>query len=251
MSSKTRRGVVVAESAGATIRRITPLGFTDQEAAGWYRNYSQTNWLLRAVLALFAGFGLLVCGTVSANYLELSLMASLIVRPFVYVMVGVLFAYAEYSTASSGLPAKLSIVHESVLRRTSQINRQGVLPFGVAVLLIYYWSLPSSFHAVLSNNMAHFMMYLTLVCAGGLVLTGITLVSRPLLMIISVAFGKILGLSGAFLILSPNNLYDLYPAAQQADTGVIMITVMTVIDMIILPCWLYGYFKTGAHMRQS
>jgi len=251
LSSKTRREVAVAESAGATIRRITSLGFTDQEAAGWYRNHSQTNWLLRVILALFAGLCLLVCGIVFANYLESSLMSSMLLQPFVYLMMGVSFSYASYSVAFSGLSVKLSIIHEAILRKTSVINRHGVLPFGLAIVMIYFWSLPSSFHAALSNNMTHFMMYLTFVCAGGLVLTGITLVSRPLLMILSVAFGKILGLYGAFLILSPRYLYDFYPAAQQADTGVIMISVMTVIDMIILPCWLYRYFRAGVHIRQS
>jgi len=243
--------VTVAESAGATIRRITPLGFTDQEAVGWYRNYSQTNWMLRSVLALFSGLGLLVYGIVFANFLESSLMSSMIIRPVVYAIVGGLFAYAAYSVASSGISVRLSIIHESVLRRTALINRQGVLPFVLAMLMIYYWSLPFSFHAVQLSNITHYVMYLTFICAGGLVLTGVTLVSRPLLMILSVAVGKALGLYGAFLILSPAYLYDVYPAAQQADTGVIMITIMTVIDMIILPCWLYRYFRTGAHIRQS
>jgi hypothetical protein len=68
-------------------------------------------------------------------------------------------------------------------------------------------------------------------------------VSSHVLAVLSVAVGKIMGLFGAFLILSPTCLYDVYPVAQQAETGLIMIAIMTIIDMAVLPCWLYKYFS--------
>jgi len=245
LSIKTHRRATVAESAGATIRRIIPLGFTEQEAVGWYRYHLQGDWRLKFALASVSGFALIILGTVGGNaYLESSLMSSMIMRPFVYVTVGLLFAYAANKVASSGFSVKLSIIHESLSMRSSQINRCGILSFALAGLMIYFWALPSSIDASLSNSMIRCMMYLTFIFAGGLVLTGITLVSHHLLIILSIVVGKMLGLLGAYLILSPTYLYSAYPAAQQADAGVIMITIMTVIDMIILPCWLYRYFRT-------
>ena len=252
LSIKARRRVTVADSAGATIRRITPLGFTEQEAVGWYRNHLQSNWRLKFALASVSGFALVIFGAVFLNaYFESSLTSSMIMRPFVYVTVGSLFAYAANTVSCSGFSVKLSIIHESISRRTSQIDRYGILSFVLAGLMIYFWVLPSSIDAAPSNGMIRFMMYLTFICAGVLVLTGITLVSHHLLIILSIAVGKMLGLLGAYLILSPAYLYGAYPAPQQADAGVIMITIMTIIDMILLPCWLCSYFRTGAPIRQS
>ena len=244
--------MAVTESAGATIRRITPLGFTDQEAVGWYRNNVQSNWLMTFVPTFVSGIALVLIGTVFANdYLESSLMTSIIMQHLLYVMVGILFAYAAHSMAFSGHSVKLSIVYESVLRRTSLINRHGVLSFVAAGLMIYYWSLPSSLDAALSSNMTQFIMCLSFSCVGVLILEGSMRVSHHALIMLSIAVGKIMGLFGAFLILSPTYLYHAFPAIQQVETGVIMITIMTVIDLAILPCWLYTYFRTPARIQQT
>jgi len=252
LSIKTRKregGVV--ESAGATIRRITPLGLTDQEAVGWYRNNVQKNWFSRFVFASVSGSAL-VLGTVFANgSLESSLVTSIILQHFIFVMVGVLFAYAAHSFASSGLSVRLFIAYESVLREVSLVNRYGALSFSAAGLMTWYWTLPSSFDAALSSGFTQIMMRLSFSCVGALILGGSTRVSSHALAMLSIAVGKVMGLFGAFLILSPAHLYDVYPAVQQAETGVIMIAIMTVIDMTVLPCWLYKYFKSPDHIRQT
>jgi hypothetical protein len=75
-------------------------------------------------------------------------------------------------------------------------------------------------------------------------------VSGHALAMLSIAAGKIMGLFGAYLILSPTRLYDVYPIVQQAEAGVTMITIMAVIDMAVIPCWLYKYFKNMDHSRR-
>jgi len=243
--------MAVTESAGATIRRIIPLGFTDQEAIGWYRNNVQSNWLMKFVTTFVSGIALVLIGIAFANYLESSLMTSIIMQHFVYVALGILFAYAAHSMAFSGHSVKLSIAYESVLRRISLINRHGVLSFITAGLMIYYWSLPSSLEATLSSNLTRIVMCLSLVCVGVLILEGSMSVNRHARIMLSIASGKIMGLFGAFLILSPKYLYYTFPVVQQAETGIIMIMIMTVIDLAILPCWLCRYFRAAAHIQQT
>jgi len=175
----------------------------------------------------------------------------MILQHFALVMVGILFAYAAHSVASSGLSVSLFIAYESVLRKVSLVNRYGALSFSAAGLMICYWALPSSFDAALSSSLPQLMMRMSFICVGALVLAGSMCISSHAVAMLSIAVGKVMGLFGAFLILSPAHLYDVYPAVQQAETGVIMIAIMTVIDMTVLPCWLYKYFKSPDHIRQT
>lgn len=250
INTRKREGVV-AESAGGTIRRITPLGLTDQEAVGWYRNNVHKNWFSRFVFATVSGFALVLCAVFANASLESSLVTSMILQHFAFVMVGILFAYAAHSVASSGLSVRLLIAYELVLRKVSLVNRYGALSFSAAGLMICYWALPSSFDAALSSSLTQLMMCLSFSCVGALVLAGSMCVSSHAVAMLSIAVGKVMGLFGAFLILSPTHLYDVYPAVQQAETGVIMIGIMTVIDMTVLPCWLYKYFRSADHIRQT
>ncbi len=236
------------ESASATIRRITALGLTDREAVGWYRNNVQKSWVSRFAFTSFSGFAL-VLGTVFANTsLESSLETSMILQHFVFIMVGLLLAYAAHSAASSGISVRLFIAYESLLRKVFLMNRYGTLSFSTAGLLTCYWALPSSFDAAPSNSLTQLMMCLSFTCVGALVLVGAMCVNSHVLPVLSIVLGKIMGLFGAFLIITPTDLYNSYPVVQQAETGVIMIGIMTIIDMAVIPCWLYKYFKGPDHI---
>lgn len=105
-----KRELTVTKSAGDIIRRITPLGFTDEEAIGWYRNNVQYNWSLRFVIAFLSGFALVLVDAFENAYLQSSLMIDMILQHFVHVMVGILFAYAAYCTVFIGFSVKLSKV---------------------------------------------------------------------------------------------------------------------------------------------
>lgn len=208
------------------------------------------NWVLRFVSASFSGFAL-VLGAIFANAsLESSLVTSMILQHFVFIMVGLLLAYAVHSMASSGISVRLFIAYESVLRKVFLMNRYGALSFSAAGLMICYWALPSSFDAALSSSLTLLAMRLSFSCVGALVFVGAMCVNTHVLSMLSIVLGKVMGLFGAFLILTPTQLYNLYPAIQQAETGVIMISIMTIIDMTVIPCWLYKYFRSADHIRQ-
>lgn len=54
--------------------------------------------------------------------------------------------------------------------------------------------------------------------------------------------GKAMGIFGAFLMFTTLHVYPVYPAPEQAETGLIMVVMMLVMDLIIVPYWLYKYF---------
>ena len=175
----------------------------------------------------------------------------MIIQHSIFVVDGILFAYAAHSIAISGRSVKLSIVYDSVLRKLFLVNLFGILSFLVAGLMTCYWDLPSSVDAALSGNMTQLTMHLAFWCVGVLIFAGSMCVSRHVQTLLPIVAGKIMGLFGAFLILSPTYFYDAYPAVQQAETGIILTTIMVVIDISILPCWLYRYFSNADRIRQS
>ena len=57
--------------------------------------------------------------------------------------------------------------------------------------------------------------------------------------------GKAMGLFGAILLLTPTYIYSVYPVSEQAEAGVVMEVLMLVLDLTVLPIWLYNYFGKG------
>ncbi len=250
MESKTRERKV-AKSEGENLQRIIALGLTRQEAVGWYRNNVQSDWFMKSVLSSLLGLVLVLVSLAAGPFLQSSFTMDMILQRLVFIMVGGLFAYAAHCIASSGPSVRLSITYESMLGKLSVMNRHGIPTFFAAALLTCYWGLPFSFDAASLSNMVHLMMCLTFICVGVLIFAGSMFVPRCVLTIVPIIVGKMLGLFGAFLIVSPKYLYDVYPAVQQAETGVVMIALMVVIDMTVLPCWLYRYFGNTVRIRQT
>lgn len=241
----------VAKSAGENFQRIIALGLTRHEAVGWYHYNVQSDWFIKSVLSLLLGLTLVLVSLAAGHFLQSSFTMDMILQRLMFIMLGVLFAYAAHCIASSGSLVRLSIAYESMLRKLSVMNRHGIPAFLAAALLTCYWGLPSSFDAASLSNMVHLLMCLTLISVGVLLFTGSMFVSRRVLTIVPIIAGKMLGLFGSFLILSPKYLYNVYPVVQQAETGVVMIAIMVMIDMTVLPCWLYRYFGNTAHIRQT
>jgi hypothetical protein len=247
--NETRKRVVVAKSAGHVIRRVTPLGLTSQEAIAWYRNNMDDDSFMKSAISIVLGVGLVLFVWVAGGFLQSSLTVHML-QYSVFVAVGVLFAYAAHSIAISGLSVRVSMIYDSMLSKLSIVNRYGIVSFISAALLTCYWGLPSRLDASL-NDVNALAMHLCFILVGILVLAGSLFVPRCVLTILPIIVGKMLGLYGAFLILSPKNLYDIYPAIQQTETGVVMVTLMVLIDMTILPYWLYRYFGDASRIRQS
>ncbi len=234
-----------ADSASVTLRRILLLGFTEEEAVGWYRNNVCRNNLARAAVASISGFALTVSTVLAKAILESLFVTSMFLQYFLFIIVGMLFAYAAHTLASSGSSIRLIIAYSSLMRKFAVVNRYGALSFSAAAVMICYWALPSSFDAGISNSLSQLMMRLSLICVGSLILAASKSANGHVLPVVSVAAGKIMGLFGALLIVSPIRLYGAYPVVQQVQAGIFMIAIMVVIDMVVLPFWLYRYFGTN------
>jgi cytochrome c oxidase assembly factor CtaG len=140
---------------------------------------------------------------------------------------------------------KVAEVYRRLLKANSVFNKWGIVTFVVAALLTAYWYLPANFDAAVLGGMVHLEMHITLLVAGGLVYGGSRGLTKRARQIAPIIVGKAMGLFGAILLLTPTYIYSVYPASEQAEAGVVMEVLMLVLDLTVLPIWLYNYFGKG------
>jgi cytochrome c oxidase assembly factor CtaG len=229
------------------IERIVPLGLTPNEAKGWYLRAVLMPWLLRGVFAIgTASVIILSMITPLGAYLESTLTLNM-AHGFLYIAAGFLISYGVDSLifAASAFHRKVAEIYGHLLTANSVFNKWGIAAFVTASLLTAYWYLPANFDAAVLSVMVHFEMHVTLFVVGVLVFGGSRGLTKRARQLAPIVLGKAMGLYGAILLLTPTRIYSVYPAPQQAEAGVVMEVLMLVLDLTVLPIWLFNYFGRG------
>lgn len=234
----------VKEARTEEINRIVPLGLTPKEARGWYLRAVLMPWLLRGVFAIgIACTIILSMVTPLGGYLKSTLIL-LMGQNFLYVAAGFLIAYGVGSLffVASRFHVQAAEMYHHLLKANSAFNKWGIAAFVTSSLLTAYWYLPPNFDAAVLIGMIHFEMLVTLLVVGSLLYVGSRGLSKRARQLAPIIAGKAMGLYGAILLLTPTYIYSVYPASQQAEAGVAMEVLMLVLDLTVLPVWLYNYF---------
>ncbi len=173
-----------------------------------------------------------------------TLVTHMVVQHLFFLAAGVLLAYGLSSLilVASRLSAKVSRVHALMVKVNLGVNKFGLLTFLAAAVLIAYWYVPAQFDAATVAANSHLEMHVTLFLAGGLIFVGSTFLSKRMKLIAPVVVGKVMGLYGAFLVLTPITIYAAYPVYEQTEAGIVMLFIMLGLDFTIVPLWLYAYF---------
>lgn len=168
----------------------------------------------------------------------------MIAQHFILATVGFLLAYGVDSLAFAASTAysKGRVIYDSLLTANRRVNKFGIITFVVAAVMLMYWYLPTNFNMVSFSDRVHLEMHLTLFAAGGLLYVGSKALTKAMKRLAPVILSKAIGLSGAFLLLTPAHLYAAYLQSEQVDAGVAMVVMMVLLDLTIVPTWLYNYF---------
>ena len=240
------------QPASDELHRIVPLGLTLGEARAWYMNHVLMPRIRFGLVATAAGlivFGLMLSPL--GELLEGTLITHMIVQHFFFLIAGVLFAYGIESSVlvASRLSSKASRAHSLMGEINLAVNKYGLLTFLAAAGLIAFWYMPAEFVAATMIAYIHVEMHLTMIVAGGLVFVGSKFLSKRMKLIAPIVAGKVMGLYGTFLLLTPLTIYAAYPVYEQAEAGIVMIFLMLGLDFTIVPVWLYGYFGKNTPAR--
>ncbi len=172
------------------------------------------------------------------------LILHMVSEHFVFIAAGCLFAYGidSLTLVASRLSKKVLEGYNFYLKINFILNKRGITTFAAAAFLTAYWYLPANFDAALLSESVHIEMHFTFLLVGGLVYAGSKMLTKSMKQIAPVIISKAMGLSGTFLLLTPAYLYSVYPSSEQAEAGVVMLVMMLLMDVSILPVWLYNYF---------
>jgi hypothetical protein len=110
--------------------------------------------------------------------------------------------------------------------------------------------MPAEFDAATTIAYIHVEMSITMLVAGGMIFVGSRFLTKRMKLIAPIIAGKIMGLYGSFLLLTPLTIYAAYPIYEQAEAGIVMIFLMLGLDFTIVPVWLYGYFGKNPPARR-
>jgi cytochrome c oxidase assembly factor CtaG len=114
--------------------------------------------------------------------------------------------------------------------------------FVLAAVLTAYWHIPANFDAAVLNENIHIMMHFTFTIVGGLLFIGSGLLTGRMRHVLLLAPGKAMGIFGAFLLFTSLYVYPVYPSPEQTEAGLVMVVMMLMMDLTIVPYWLYRYF---------
>ena len=232
-------------SASDVVHRIVPLGLTLGEARAWYLNRVVIP-RIRWALAALAG-GLIILTPVMGGFgflLEETLTTRIFVHDASFLAAGFLFASAVLSMVelSSRLSDRLWFTRKSLAKSRFSAKWITIASFAAAALIIAYWYIPAEFVTTATSVGSNTRMSVAFLFAGGLTFVGSSFLTRRVKLIGLVVVGKVLGLYGMFLILTPWAVYPTYPLFDQVYAGAALLFLMLILDFTVMPLWLYNYF---------
>lgn len=133
-------------------------------------------------------------------------------------------------------------IYTWLLKVNVSLNKRGMLTFVIAAGLTAYWHVPVNFDAAVLNDSIHTVMHFTFIMVGALLFIGSGLLTGRMRHVLLLVPGKAMGIFGAFLLFTAAYVYPVYPVAEQTETGLIMVVMMLLMDLTIVPYWLYKYF---------
>jgi len=233
------------QPASDELHRIVPLGLTLGEARAWYMNHVLMPRIRLGLVAIAAGFIMLGSMLTPLGELLESSLVTTMMQHFLFFAVGVLFGYGVESSmlVASRLSSKVSRVRALLGKVNLTVNKWGLFTFLAAAVLIAFWYTPAQFDEATLIAYVHVEMDVTMIFAGGLVFVGCRFLSKRMKLIAPIVAGKLMGLYGSFLLLTPVTLYATYPIYEQAEAGVVMMFLMLGLDFTLVPIWLYCYFR--------
>jgi len=178
--------------------------------------------------------------------LDSTLTLHMVVQHFFYLAGGFLIASGAdlLILGTSKFSRRITSIYSTLMRINASINKRGLVTFVIAGLLTAYWHIPANFDAAVLNDDIHIMMHFTFTVVGALLFMGAGLLTGRMRHVLLLVPGKAMGIFGAFLMFTMMYVYPVYPGPEQAQAGLVMVVMMLVMDLTIVPYWLYKYFQT-------
>lgn len=197
--------------------------------------------IFRATLGILCILSML---TPFGESLDSTLTLHMIVQHFFYLAGGFLLASGAdlLILGASKFSRSLTSIYSTLMKANVSVNKRGLVAFVIAGLLVAYWHIPANFNAAVLDSNIHIMMHFTFTVVGSLMFVGAGLLTGRMRHVLLLVPGKAMGIFGAFLMFTTLYVYPVYPSPEQTEAGLVMVVMMLVMDLTIVPYWLYKYF---------
>ena len=200
----------------------------------------------RGVFRVLLGvFLILFMLTPFGESLDSTLTLHMVVQHAFYLAGGFLIASGADLLVLGGSKFSKAVTsaYARLMRLNVKISPRGFTTFALAALLTAYWHIPAIFDSAVLNDNIHIMMHFTFTIVGGLLFIGSGLLTGRMRHVLLLVPGKAMGIFGTFLLFTTMYVYPVYPVPEQAEAGLVMVVMMLVMDLTIVPYWLYKYFR--------
>lgn len=162
------------------------------------------------------------------------------------LLAGFLLAYSLHAFLSVGALRSdfLGYLYSQFGSLNRWLNKRGVLSLVAAASLIVYWHVPPILDAAVLQFRLHLVMNASLLLAGFLICVGAGCLNETTRKMAAIFAHMAMGIFGVYLLVTSgySRFYTVYPLAQQAQLGLVMVIMMFVIEGLLVPYWLYRYF---------
>jgi cytochrome c oxidase assembly factor CtaG len=199
----------------------------------------------RGIFRILLGFFLILSMlTPFGESLDSTLTLHMVVQHAFYLAGGFMLASGADLLVLGGsrFSEAVAWAYTKLMKVNVRFNARGITTFALAAILTAYWHIPTNFDAAVLSENIHILMHSTFTIVGGLLFIGSGLLTGRMRHVLLLAPGKAMGIFGAFLLFTSIYVYPVYPSPEQTEAGLVMVVMMLVMDLTIVPYWLYKYF---------
>ena len=158
-------------------------------------------------------------------------------------------AKSEIQHSDSRATEKAIQYWKAILRTIFKLNTRPWSWIFIAGSLIFIWHIPQIFDYASTHDYVHVMQHLSFIMVGTATFMIIRLLGESFNLFLIFSLIGMMGFSGLFLVISNNQIYQVYPVSSHQNAGIYMIISFATLLLVIMPTYLIR--RTMFHINTS
>jgi len=138
---------------------------------------------------------------------------------------------------------------KGILRSIFKLNTLPCSWIVIAGSLIFIWHVPQIFDYASTHYYVHFMQHFSFIVVGAATFITIRLFGEAFNLILIFSLIGMMGFSGLILVISDNQIYQVYSVNSHHNAGIYMIITFVILLLVIMPVYLIR--RTIFHIKST
>lgn len=158
-------------------------------------------------------------------------------------------AKLEFQHSPSRASGKVIQYWKAILRTIFKLNTHPWSWIFIASSLIFIWHIPQIFDYASTHDYVHVMQHLSFIIVGASTFMIIRLLGESFNLFLIFSLIGMMGFSGLFLVISDNQIYQVYSISSHQNAGIYMIISFVTLLLVVMPTYLIR--RTMFHIKTS